>query len=85
MPTYDYRCEADDKVYEVKHGMNESVTTWGDLCMRLGIDAGEIAPDTRVKRLATGGNLVSSSSLGDKTAPCGAAGSCSGGACGFNA
>jgi len=85
MPTYDYRCEADGKVYEVKHGMNENVTTWGELCSRLGIDVGNITADTHVKRLATGGNLVSSSSLGDKTAPCGAAGSCSGGACGFNA
>lgn len=84
MPTYDYRCEADGKVYEVKHAMSDNVSNWGELCERTGIDLGGVTPETPVTRLATGGNLVSSSSLGDKISPCGAPGGCAGGACGFN-
>lgn len=84
MPTYDYRCEADGKVYEVKHRMSESISNWGELCDMAGIEPGDISNDTAVTRLATGGNLVTSSNLGDKAAPCGAPGGCAGGACGFN-
>jgi hypothetical protein len=84
MPTYDYRCEADGQIYEVKHAMSETVSNWGELCQRTGMEVGEIAAETKVTRLATGGNLVSSANLGDKAAPCGAPGGCAGSACGLN-
>ncbi len=29
MPTYDYRCETNGQVVEVKHGMSEVLKTWG--------------------------------------------------------
>ena len=84
MPTYDYRCEANQKVYEVKHSMSERLDTWGELCERAGFSAGGIALDTRVTRLITGAGLVKSSSLKNPEAPpCMAGGGCAGGRCEF--
>lgn len=84
MPTYDYRCEADQKVYEVKHSMSERLNTWGELCDRVGISTGEITPDTRVTRLISSAGVVKSSSLKNPEAPpCATGGGCPGGSCGF--
>lgn len=84
MPTYDYRCEANNRVIEVKHGMNESLSTWGDLCEKAGVEPGNTPLDTAVVRLVSGGHLVTSSSgLSDAPAPC-ASGACGGGFCGLN-
>lgn len=84
MPSYDYRCEADQRVYEVQHAMSERLTTWGELCEVAGISPGEIPPDTGVTRLISGGGVVKSSSLKNPEAPpCMSGGGCSGGGCGF--
>ena len=84
MPTYDYRCEANGQVVEVKHGMSELLTTWGELCEQAGVEPGETPPETPVKRLITGGQIISSSHLGDAPAPsCGAGPCCAGGMCGM--
>lgn len=85
MPTYDYRCEVNGEVVEVKHRMNESLTTWGEVCNRIGIELGGTSPDAPVKRLATGGQVVKSSSLGSKNAPaCSTGPCCGGGVCGLS-
>lgn len=86
MPTYDYRCEASGEVFEVTHRMSERLLTWGELSEKAGIDAGDIAKDTAVTRLATGGNVVKSSSMGSGSSmpPCATGGGCSGGGCNFN-
>lgn len=85
MPTYDYRCEANGQVLEVSHRMNDQVSTWGELCQRLGIDPGATPADSPVKRLATGGNLVRSSALSSGAEPACSTGSCCpGGMCGLN-
>ncbi|VAX14011.1 hypothetical protein MNBD_GAMMA24-1474 [hydrothermal vent metagenome] len=76
MPTYDYACEENGRVVEVQHRMNEVITSWGELCERVGIDAGNTPKDTPVKKLATGGQVVRSSSLGDSAPAC-ASGGCS--------
>lgn len=84
MPTYDYRCDANDRVLEVKHGMSESLSNWGQLCEKAGIEPGDTPPDTPVTRLITGGALVTGgSSMADAPAPC-ATGGCGGGFCGLN-
>ena len=84
MPSYDYRCDANDRVIEVRHHMNEKLSTWGELCALAGIDPGATSPDEPVERLITGGQVVRSSSLGDADAPaCGSGPCCGGGACGF--
>ncbi|MDH5571960.1 MAG: zinc ribbon domain-containing protein [Gammaproteobacteria bacterium] len=82
MPTYDYHCESNDKVIEVRHRMSESIHTWGELCKLAAIETGDTPSDAPVKRLATGGQVVRSSSLKNSTPPCGGGG-CGSGMCGF--
>jgi predicted nucleic acid-binding Zn ribbon protein len=85
MPTYDYRCETNDRVVEVNHRMSESLATWGELCERTGTTLGDTPADAPVHRLATGGNVVSSRSLGSGNAPaCSTGACCPGGMCGLN-
>ena len=69
MPTYDYRCNANGRTLEVSHRMSESLSTWGELCERAGIDPGETVVDAPVHRLATGGNVISSNSMPGPAAP----------------
>ena len=84
MPTYDYRCEADQQVHEVQHPMAVSVRTWAELCEVAGIDVGEINPDTPVTRLIRGAGVVRSTALKNPDMPpCMSGGGCSGGACGL--
>ena len=84
MPSYDYRCEANGRVVEVRHGMNEKLATWGEVCARAGLEPGDTAPDTPVQRLITGGSVVSSSTLSNPEPPACGAGGCTGGMCGLN-
>lgn len=85
MPTYDYRCEANDRVVEVNHRMSESLASWGELCARTGNALGDTPADAPVHRLATGGNVVSARSLGSGNAPACATGACCpGGMCGLS-
>ena len=84
MPTYDYRCEANGQVLEVSHRMNDQISTWGELCALAGIKPGDTPLDSPVKRLATGGNIVTgSTSGGNYEPPCNSGGCCPGGMCGF--
>ncbi len=75
MPTYDYLCEQNGQTVEVQHRMSEIINTWGELCERAGIEMGDTAADAVVKKLANGGQVVRSSSLGDSAPPC-ASGGC---------
>jgi hypothetical protein len=85
MPTYDYRCDANGQVLEVSHRMSETISTWGALCRRAGVEPGDTPADSPVHRLATGGNVIASNSLGSGTAPACTTGSrCPGGMCGLN-
>ena len=83
MPTYDYLCEANERIVEVRHGMNESIANWGELCERAEIDMGSTPADSPVKKLATGGNVVKSGSMGSGNLPPCASGGCGGGMCGL--
>ena len=82
MPTYDYACDANGRTVEVRHRMSEDIRTWGELCERAGIEPGDTPLDAPVKKLATGGQVVRSGSLGDSAPPC-ASGGCAGGMCGL--
>lgn len=85
MPTYDYRCEANQQVYEVKHSMSVLLKTWGELCDARGMCTGDIAADAPVTRLISGAGVVRSSALKNPEMPtCMSGGGCSGGGCGFN-
>ncbi|MBK1693838.1 regulator [Chromatium weissei] len=85
MPTYDYRCETNDRVIEVSHSMRDTLSTWGELCARAGLELGDTPANAPVQRLATGGNVISGHHLGSGNAPNCATGSCcAGGMCGLN-
>ena len=58
MPVYEYECSRNALRVEVLHGMNESVSTWGELCDRAGIPPGETPADTPVKRLISAPSLA---------------------------
>jgi len=83
MPTYDYRCDANDRELEVRHSMSTDIGTWGELCAVADIDPGDTAADAPVKRLATGGNLVTGNSGAEEPMPR-PGGCCGGGACGIH-
>jgi hypothetical protein len=84
VPTYDYRCDFNGKVIEVKHPMNERALTWGELCAIAGLDTGDTPLDSPVEKLITGGQVVRRSSLGDSAAPpCASGPCCGGGMCGL--
>ena len=74
MPTYDYRCEATGQTFEVRHGMQERLTRWDELCEKLGMPLGDVAADAAVVKLATGGNVVKSGALKNAGPGCGAGG-----------
>jgi hypothetical protein len=83
MPSYDYRCNANGRVVEVRHSMHDKLTTWGEVCQKAGLEPGDTATDAPVERLISGGGIVSSASLSNPEPPCGSGG-CAGGMCGLN-
>jgi hypothetical protein len=85
MPTYDYRCDANDRTVEVRHSMAHRVQTWGELCEIAGIDPGVTDAFEPVRKLATGGNVVRPAALKNaQSAGCNPDMCCGGGACGLN-
>ena len=80
MPSYDYYCESNERVLEVRHGISDRVETWGELCERLGIPRDGTPASAPVRRLANGGQVVRSDSLGSgMMPPCESGGPCCGG------
>ncbi len=58
MPTYDYMCDTNGRVVEVKHSMSREVRAWGELCELAAIAAEDTPLDAPVRRLATGGQVM---------------------------
>ncbi len=83
MPTYDYFCDANGQKVEVRHRMSEELTNWGELCAKAGIEVGDTPTETSVRRLISGGALISSSSLSNPEPACSAGSCCPGGVCGI--
>lgn len=83
MPTYDYRCDSNQRELEVRHSISAEVKTWGELCKLAGLEPGETPLDSPVRRLATGGNIVGVGSGKNEVLPP-AGGCCGGGACGIH-
>jgi len=83
MPTYDYFCEANGRKVEAVHKMSENLDTWGELCEKAGLEPGETPSDSPVKRLATGGNIINSSSRGEAAPACASGACCPSGMCGL--
>mgnify|MGYP001594814326 FL=1 len=85
MPTYDYRCDLNGITVEVRHGMDQVISTWGALSNQAGLETGETPADASVRKLITGGNVIRSENLGSgQTPPCENGGPCCGAnRCGF--
>ena len=83
MPTYDYYCENNGKTVEVSHRMSERMGSWGELCERAGIEPGDTPEDTPVRKLISGGAVISSGSLSNPEPACSTGACCPGGVCGL--
>ena len=85
MPTYEYRCAANDRTIEVRHTMAERLATWGELCERAGIPAGKTDLAAPVDKLISAGFISASSSTREPAcaAPACGSGFCGSGACGM--
>jgi hypothetical protein len=83
MPTYDYRCVENGQVVEVKHHINEKLTTWGEVCENTGMDLGAIPATSQVERLITGGQVIPSSTLRNPEPACSSGTCCPSGMCGL--
>jgi hypothetical protein len=51
MPYYEYRCESNGRTLEVRHGMSERLTTWGEVANAAGVETGDTPADAPVERL----------------------------------
>jgi len=78
MPTYDYRCAANDQVVEVNHSMQVKLNSWGELARAAGLELGSTPEDSPVERLANGGNVVKPTSLKNSVPPCQVGAGCGG-------
>ncbi len=88
MPTYDYFCKANQLTVEVRHRLDETIKTWGELCHLAGIAPGNTPLDAPVEKRISGANVISSATLKNPDPGCNkgncsqpTAGCCGGGAC----
>jgi hypothetical protein len=51
MPCYEYRCASNGRTVEVRHAMDESLATWGELTDRAGVGLGSTPAGAPVERL----------------------------------
>jgi predicted nucleic acid-binding Zn ribbon protein len=83
MPTYDYVCETNGIRLEVRHKIDESIGSWGDLCKIAGVSPGETPLDAPVKKLITAAAVVNRTALSNPEPACASGGCCPGGSCQF--
>jgi hypothetical protein len=79
---YEYRCEANGRLVEVRHRMAERLSTWGALCERAGIPPGPTDPNSPVEKLISAGFIGSAASEPACEAPGCGRGACGMGGCG---
>lgn len=58
MPRYDYLCTANGRTVEVLHPITQKLSTWGELCLRAGLDPGPTPPEAPVQRILAGGMIA---------------------------
>ena len=51
MPYYEYRCAANGRTVEVRHGMDGLLKTWGEVAQAAGEEVGSTPADATVERL----------------------------------
>ena len=85
MPTYDYRCEANGRIYEVKHSISQNITNWAELCDVGDLDPEDIPVDASVRKVIsmTGGVVGSDTLRNPEAPPCATGAACPSGGCGI--
>jgi len=58
MPTYDYYCKANKKTVSVKHGINERLKTWKDVCRLAEIPLGKTPRNATVQKLISAPQIL---------------------------
>jgi hypothetical protein len=86
VPTYEDRCDANDRLIEVRHKMAETQCTSGELCARAGISPGQTDSQAPVHKLISAGFVSTGArepacAAGACEAPVCGAGPCRGGGC----
>jgi hypothetical protein len=79
VPTYEYHCQANGRLIEVRHNMAELLSSWGELCRRAGISPGATDPAAPVEKLISAGYVHAGPGTSE---PAGAAPGCGNGFCG---
>ncbi len=51
MPSYDYFCECNGKTVEANHSINDTISSWGELCYVAQHPLGETDPLAPVRKL----------------------------------
>lgn len=70
MALYDYFCETNGQTLEVRHGMNESFSTWGEICAQMSLPLGDTAADAPVNKLiGTGSRLNEQNTFSHREKP----------------
>lgn len=76
MPYYEYRCAANGRTVEVRHGMSEELTTWGQLVDRAAVDADATPSDAPIQRIMSAPAPVTGSGGDTDFQGCGAGCGC---------
>lgn len=71
MALYDYYCEANGRTVEVRHGMDDTIATWGELCQAAGVDVDDTKPSAPVVKKMSAPVPITGRSNGSGQAPCG--------------
>jgi predicted nucleic acid-binding Zn ribbon protein len=79
MAIYEYHCKANGRTVEVRHGMDEKLTTWGELAERAGMHMEGTPADAPIQRLMSAGVAMTG---GSTSRPAPSAGPPCGSACG---
>jgi hypothetical protein len=69
MPSFDFFCPANGQTVEVMLKLHESLTTWGELCARKGIDPGDTPADAPIEKRFTSAVVMDKSKMGSGVAP----------------
>jgi len=64
MPYYEYHCGTNGQTLEVRHGMSERLSTWGELTELTDVEPGDTPSDAPIERLMSAPVPLSGSSAG---------------------
>ena len=84
MPRYDYRGELNGRTIGVSHALNDTLSTWAELCELAGIEIGETPADSPIHKIISGGFVATGASPQASSHSCTAPSCCHGGACGLD-